>query len=329
MLVCKNCNETIYGNANFCGCCGAPLKQEKISEDVIGNRADIATTAIRYYEGSKQEFCFRNTIVRVSSGMDAFNYYRKVYRKIAEEQVALLKEEYLRSITNLDLFLRDFFSLYFKHRARLIQLSLDVLFQAGFYDIAPKEFADQHTADFCLCMDDYNFVVNSFNEAIVENQDRKARRYNMLPGMVFRGVGGLIAATAVNIAVNSYAQHDIMNANVSLAQRKAIFSRIDTERLMQRAFIDYWRVFLSLTYRMNTRGLDVWYPNVEGEQRANGLYQNLIASRIPADKEEECLATIVSLHPYGNDYYSYFSWKYGKTEELNRIFEYLDGINYM
>lgn len=327
MIYCSKCNAPLKETFRFCNMCGASVAQtvQSNNELVVASTKKPAT-GTSLYTGSKRTFTFRNTIINISSGMDAFNHYRKVFKVIAREQANKLKAEYVNHITNLDLFLRDFFPMYLRHRDRLIQMSMDIFLQAGIYDISEQEFTEQHTADFCLCMQDLNISIKAFNNTIAANQERKIRNYNMLPGVVFRGLGGLVAATAVNFAVHSIAESDIKNANVTQSQRKELFNRINTDILMERAFLDYWRTFFSLTYWMNKRGLDVWYPNTDANQRARGLYQNLCASRVPKDKEDECLGVLISLNPYNDDYYKFFLQKYGRIEELDKLFRYLGQI---
>ena len=199
---------------------------------------------------------------------------------------------------------------------------MTIILQSGVYDLSPTQFEDQHTADFCLCGEDVDTIIESFNLTIEANQDKKIRMYNMMPGMVFSGLGGFAAALAVNVAVNKIAEADIRNANVTPKQRAELFGRINFNSLMERAFTDYWRVFLSMTWQLNRKGIDVWYPNERDNESATGLFGNLTSGMLPPDRVPDLLVTLLKLNPYADDPLRYIQQCVGVTYETAPIFEY-------
>ena len=317
MPFCFKCGTKLFDNAKFCQKCGTP-----VAAPPPGGGAQNSKIELSLYEGSEKTFGFTGALLTVPSGMDVFNHYRLEFRKLARLQTNKLQEEYTRTITDLDAFLTRFPILYAKHRQPLMDAAMDLFAQAGIYDLSPQQFEEQHSKDFCLCGEDVNIMIDSFNKTIQANQDRKAQGYNLLPGMVFSGLGGFVKALALNVAVTAIAEADIKNANVTPKQRQELFRRINPANLMERAFLDYWRIFLSMTWWMNQRGLAVWYPNVQDNQRATGLYQNLSAGRIPQEKVPEIVVTMLSLNPYVDDYLKYVHQRFGKTEETSAIFSY-------
>ena len=342
MVYCYNCGTELKEEDAFCYKCGEATKktdsidvnivvQEVVQEPLVIAKEEIATTqttsvqkgfSIPYYKGVQREFPFMGRTLVVSSGMDTFNYYRQVYRQYARRGSDALKNNYLSYITNLDIFLKHFFPMYLHYRKPLIEATVQIFPEAGIYDISQQMFEEQHTNDFCLCADDVRVMIDSFNKTIEMNQQRKIRNYNMMPGMVFRGLGGIITAAAFNVAITNIAESDIRNANVTPAQRKELFARINVNNLTERAYLDYWRCFLSLTWWMKRRGLDVWYPNEEDNQKGKGLFQNLCAGKLPEEKNTDFLITLLQLNPYNDEYFKYILWKYGRTEEVVRIIEY-------
>lgn len=315
----------------FCGYCGTRLGEADAFCFNCGNATGApAMPVVRnapsfrcdLVEGKEHVFPFFGTTMTVTAQMDVFNYYRKWFSQQAKIKAAELRAEYCARIHNLDAFLTEFPDLYKKYRKPLIDAAMSVFAKAEIYDISPEQFEEQHTADFCLCGEDVDVVIESFNLTIEANQDKKIKMYNMMPGMVFRGIGGFAAALAVNAAVNKIAENDIKNADVNEKQRAEIFGRIDLDSLMERAYIDYWRVFLSLTYMLNQRGYGVWYPNVEDNNRANGLYQNLTAGRIPQDKIVSQTVILFSLNPYVEGYLDYLKNRFGITPETRAIVDY-------
>ena len=254
--------------------------------------------------------------------MDAFNYYRKKFKEFAKIKANDLRGEYCATIRDLDSFLVVFPEIYAKHRKPLLDAAMDLFCKADIYDVSAQQFEESHTADFCLCGEDVDIMIDSFNKTIEANQDRKINMYNMMPGMVFRGLGGFAAALAVNVAVHKIAEADIRNANVTPAQRMELFGRINFAALMERAFLDYWRVFLSFTYNIHQRGLRMWYPTERNNTSASGLFQNLVSGRVPADRIPSQIVLLLSLNPYQDQHKDYLIGRFGRTPEINAIVEY-------
>lgn len=282
------------------------------------------TLSLPLYTGTLRVFPLMGEQLTVSAGMDTFNYYRKMFKQFAKAQADALAMEYCARVVDLDSFLIEFPEMYERHRKPLINLAMDLFAQAGIYDLSPEQFENQHTADFCLCGEDVDNIIESFNLTIEANQDRKIKMYNMMPGVVFHGIGGFAAALALNVAVNKIAEADIRNANVTAKQRAELFARINYYQLMERAFVDYWRVFLSLTWQMKQRGLDMWYPDAQDNERANGLFANLMSGRIPPHRVPEQLVILLTLNPYADDPLRYIHQAVGVTNESAQIFEYFD-----
>ena len=275
-----------------------------------------------FYVGREQVFTLFGRELRISSGLDAFNYYRKRFRPFAQAQANALYAEYCARIHNLDDFLLYFPEMYAKYRKPVLELAMRIFLEAGIYDVSPTQFEDQHTKDFCLCGADVDTVIESFNLTIEANQDKKARMYNMMPGVMFRGIGGFAAALALNVAVTHIAEADIKNANVTQKQRAELFGRINVSSLMDRAFVDYWRVFLSLTWEMNRKGRDVWYPNENDNRSAAGLFENIRTGMLPPDRVPDMLITLIHLNPYADDPLRFLHQWVGVNAETGPIFDY-------
>ncbi len=319
MPFCRWCGNQISDTASFCTQCGKPA------------RTPSAPAAPRFtnafpcepYWGNETAFSLSDATIIVDPSMDAFNFYRKQFSQFARIKADELRAEYCARIKDLDSFLLYFPQIYQKHRKPLINAAMDVICKSEIYDISPEDFENQHTEDFCLCSEDVNTIVESFNLTIEANQDKKARMYNMIPGVIFSGgIGAFAAAFALNAAVSTIAENDIKNANVSKKQRAELYARINLNKLMERAYIDYWRVFLSLTYVLNQRGFAIWYPTDESNTRANGLYQNLAAGRIPQDKIASQTANLLRLNPYADEYLDYMKKQFGINPETDEIIKY-------
>ena len=321
MPFCTSCGCQIGDQDRFCTNCGAKQGAPASAQPQSFN-VGAQAPSIQAYAGVAKHFPFFGRSLVVSSGMDTFNYYRKAFHALAKHQARALEAEYRAKITDLDSFFVHFLEMYAKYRKPIIDMAMSIILQTGVYDLSAKQFEDQHTADFCLCAQDVDVAVESFNLTIEANQDRKIRMYNMLPGVVFRGIGGFAAALALNVAVNSIAEADIRNANVNKKQRAEIFGRIDTDILMERAFTDYWRVFLSMTWQLNRKGIDVWYPNQQDNESATGLYQNLASGMLPAAHVPDLLIKLLQLNPYSDDPIAYIKNNIGINSETQPIIDY-------
>lgn len=330
MPFCYSCGSKMGDSDKFCNKCGKPaLSSPAPTRDntptAVVAPPTIQTPVNNYdeaYVGVERRFPFMGRTLVISSGMDAFNYYRTAFRAFARQQAAALEADYRMVVRDLDNFLIEFPKMYAYHRKPLIDCAMSIILQSGVYDLSAKQFEDQHTEDFCLCGDIVNTAIESFNLTIEANQDRKARMYNMMPGVVFSGIGGFAAALALNVAMTSIAEADIRNANVSKKQRAEIFGRIDTADLMESVFVDYWRVFLSMTWQLNRKGLDMWYPNTEDNESAEGLLQNLNSGMLPPSRVPDLLIRLIQLNPYADDPLIYIRNYIGNTNETVPIFEY-------
>ncbi|MBO5341130.1 MAG: hypothetical protein J6A73_00435 [Lachnospiraceae bacterium] len=277
---------------------------------------------IPYYEGKDVELELNGEKIFISAEMDAFNFYRKVFRKIAKQASTAFKHQYRYEIRNLDQFLIDFSPLYFSYRRPIIEAAIDILTQAEIYDISLSAFDESHTAEFCLCGEDYKTVIDNFNATLQNNQINTAKGFDMLPNIFFSGVGGIIVGTALNVTINGIAESSIKNAKVSTAQRKKLFEQINTDALMERAFLDYWRVFLTLRNILRQHNKMIWCPSNEEVAKAEGIYMNLKERRIPEEKRLKALVDVLETNPFSDDYLDYIKTTYPQTKEIEIILKY-------
>lgn len=317
MAFCTKCGSSLAISAKFCTKCGASVPGANPAPAGFQTPPDM-----NYYSGQAVSLPFLGHTLTVSADMDAFNHYRKEFRKLARVQLQGLRQQYVSRIVNLDAFFIDFPVMYEFYRQPLIDAACGILMQAGIYDVSVQQFTNEHVRDFCLCGEDLNVMIDSFNKTIEANQESKARGYNMLPGFIFSGIGGFAMALATNVAVNAIAEADIRNANVNPRQRQELFGRIDPNVLLHRAYLDYWRVFLTMTWTMRQRGLPVWYPTEETNQRSDGIFQNLNSGRIPANKVPELTCALLQTSPFNDDYLAFVQQRFGRTDQTVAVLDY-------
>ena len=344
-MFCSMCGKELKPEARFCGFCGAKINDAELPSPA-GNTAPAETPAanapapqdlnrmfqlqeIPMQQGTERSFPFLGDTLVISSGMDAFIAYRKLFRKNAVQMQRALEQEYYSRINCLDNYFTDFPIMYSNYRKPLLESAFRLLIGSyGIYDISAETFEKNHDADFNRCNQLYEIMINAFNETIEANQNRKIRRYNMMPGFIFSGIGGIVAATAVNIATTKMLESSIRNANVSPAQRKELFQRIHADLLMEDVFYDYWNVHYSLTYQLNQHGADVWYPTVENNNKAHGLLTNIKAGLIPPENKTGALMQVFHARPQEDGLFRYLNEAYPGNPDigaLNTYFGYENG----
>lgn len=327
MSYCGCCGAEQRPGSDFCHNCGNPVDTSDIASAVpvpISLGTVTIDTSLSLYRGEPRTFSFMGQTLSVSPAMDTFNYYYNAYGEMAATALHNLRTEYLHHTTCLDVFLRDFPTLYSFHRKPLVEAAMNVLMQAGIYDVSSQIFEELLSKNFCSCGADMDTIIHNFNATIRANQQRTINTYNMLPNIFFSGLEGFVAATAINMVMTNMVESEIRNANVSLPQRAAIFANINTDLLMNHAYSDYRGVSLTLVQELITHGENIWYPSKDRCQRANAIYQNLCASRVPEEQIPGVFLSLLQMMPYEGKYYQYATQKYGQSEEINRIFQYFD-----
>ncbi len=327
-MYCPGCGKPIEEDSLFCRYCGRKISPAPaaITDPPlnINETTSIAknTASTAEYTGEANIFRFMGKELHISPEMDVFNHYRREYKKKAAEMSNLLNKDYSARIFDLDSYFEQFPIIYRTHLEVLTKGAFATLIANNVYDLPYNNFYENHIADFCLAQADYDKIIDSFNQTIKNNQNKIIDTYNYIPGMVFSGLGGFITATAVNIAASNIVEDTVKKANVSPSQRAELYSRIDHNAMIADANIDYWRVFLSMTYQLNIRNYPVWYPTVENNQKANGLFNNIVSGTVPREKHADILIEIFQLMPFSDDLFGYINTYCGENSDIDEINRY-------
>ena len=298
----------------------APVKDEPVIP--LTPVEEIELTEITKNEGQGRSFPFLGDTLIIPRGMDSFIEYRKGFKQNARILQEHLAKDYEANIRNLDQFFVNFPNIYCKYRARLIDSAVRLIIDYDIFDISREEFEAGHNADFGRCNEVYETMITAFNNTITKNQNNIAKGFSMIPGFIFSGIGGAIAATVFNVATEAAFEVSIKKANVSFAQRKEIFGRIKTELLYEDVFYDYWNVHYSLCWQLNQRGLDMWYPTAEGNKKAEGLMNNLKGNLVPKDKIVPVLIQIFQARPQQDGLFEYLNDNYHDNPDVIALNEY-------
>lgn len=324
MPFCKYCNSKINEGANFCAKCGKA--QNNTAIEVKRSVQDIQTPPAAYY-GTETHFTFMGRDIIIPAEMDVLNHYRLIFRSLARVASGRLNSVYIKRITHLDAFLTRFDSIYIANRTPVLEYAVNVLTQMNIYDVTFDSLSQRHTENYCLVREDFQNALDSFNMTLENNRDRKARNAGMLPGMIFGGgILGFAGALAYNVGTTAIAESSIRNAKVSASQRDQIFRRIKRENLMNRVYLDYWRVFLTMCDVMREHGFPVWGGSDSDAEKTKNIAENMSAGRIPMERIPDLFVNAIETFPYNSQLFVYMNHVFGGSEELQKLNRYF-GFN--
>lgn len=330
MPVCSKCGTNYVEGDRFCMVCGNSFgaSNEKFQTNQLAvkpnSSVDNPLPKLVPYNGQARTFTLSGETYNVSEGMDAFIHYRKAFKHAAKYMADFVMRDYDAQVRNLDDYFTKFPIMYVHYRRYLVDEAVKILIHFDIYDISREEFEAELGKEFSKCNVTYEALIEAFNNTITDNQARAARRGSLLPNIFFGGgVLGFAQALAYNAASTAIVESSIRNANVSQAQRRELFKRITRKELYENLLSDYWDVHYSLTYRLHENGVNVWYPSVEGNTKAQGLMRNLQSNLIPEEKKAKVLVQVLNNRPMQDGCVEYLVKKFGKDPEAMAIAEYL------
>ena len=111
-------------------------------------------------------------------------------------------------------------------------------------------------------------------------------------------------------------------ANIHPAQQQELYGRVNPKELMDKVFIDYWHVFLTLVFTFNQNGKNIWWPTPEIDQQAANIFQNTSNPNFPQDKLLSAMYSLLKINPYNAEYYRFIMTRFGVTKEITAIKDY-------
>lgn len=284
-------------------------------------------------KGNSRIFPVFGLRLEVPESMDVFNSYRLMFREIALDYTNQVKVAYRANIHDFDSFIEFFMRIYDSKLDPIVKKAIDLLISHGVWTVTYETFWQQHKADFHLAIDDYDTMIDNFNITLENNQKAISGIMGFVPNLVGGGFGlsgalkGIAKATAFNLVRDSIETNALKNANVKPAQRIELYQRINTEILFDHVFTDYWRVFLSLVWTLIQNGQSIWWPSQATDQQSESIFQNLNHPSFPQDKILNALIEIITKNPYNINYFKFLMSRFGRTEEIVAIKNYLGYTN--
>lgn len=281
--------------------------------------------------GAEKQFTLNGKTLVIPANMDAFNTYRTKFYELARICADNARKEYNKKVQNLTTYLEFFPNIYSKHLKVLTQRAMDVLVSESIWTITQESFANQHIDNFHMAIDEYYVTTESVELTVQANQNRVSTAMSFVPNLVGGGFGvkgaakGIAKATAFNL-VRDGAEAGLLKgaSQINQAQQLELYQRINPDNLFELVFLDYWRVFLTLTFTLNQSGKAVWYPTDDLAQQASDIFQNLSNPNFPQDKVLDVFLDILKTNPYIKDYHNFMFAKFGDTAETQAIKNYFN-----
>ncbi len=279
--------------------------------------------------GAEKQFTLNGKTLIIPANIDAFNTYRIKFHKLARMCADNARKEYDKKVQNLTTYLEFFPDIYSKHLKVLTKQAVDILISEGIWTITQDSFTEQHINDFHVAIEEYNVTIESVELTIQANQNRVSTAMSFVPNLIGGGFGikgaakGIATATAFNL-VRDGAEAGLLKgaSQINHAQQLELYQRINPDDLFEFVFIDYWRVFLSLTFTLNQNRKPIWYPDADLAQQASNIFQNLSNPNFPQDKILDVFFDILKADPYDEDYHNFMFAKFGDTAETQAIKNY-------
>lgn len=287
-------------------------------------------------KGSAKAFPLYGGILEVPKNLDIFNSYRLKFKELAKKYSERAKSEYKVKIKDFVTFVEFFPKIYTENLAPIIQRAIDILISEEVWNITFESLFDQHIANFHLAIDDYNVILESANLTEQKNQQTVAGITSFIPRIdkVF-GFGGLkntfkgVAKAEIFNAVRDGIENSVIknSTNITPAQQAELYGRIKSDNLFNRMLADYWNVLHSMVGMLNQNGHDIWSLTKEVDKQSKNIFKNLSNPNFPQDKVLGALIGLLKLNPYNLEYYEFAESRFGKSEQVTKIKEYLGYVN--
>ena len=281
------------------------------------------------FVGESKEFPIEDKTFVVSKEMDLFNKYRLKFRELASDCAENTKKEISQKVQNLVTYIEFCPQIYEKHLDIMVNKAIDILVAEEVWTVTHDSFIDEHKKSFHFIQDEFDAMAQCIQLAIQKNKKSVASITGLVPNLVGGGFGikgamkGVAKATAFNIVRDTAEASLINNASqVNQTQQNELYGRLNFDNWCELAFIDYWRVYLTLAYTLKNEGKHIWIPSKEDMDKASNIFENLSNPNFPEERKLEMFLEILKTNPYKQEYQKYMTNQWGETEQTTAIKNY-------
>ena len=312
----------------FCPWCGGKvINNNGANKSNSFSAASVALDEIWKAEiGTARSFPFFNQILEVPASTDVFNTYRLKFRNLASYCADCAKSEFYRKVHDLNSYMLVFPKIYSHYLTLVTRKAMDILMDKGIWTATHESFYNLHLDKWHLIQDDFSITAESIYLTTEKNQQIKKNRQNVIFSLLDGDLDG---------AFSSLGQYDSRASNQELdypievalkrlnsSQQRELYQRINPHILFEHMFLDYWRVFLSMTDILRNNGENIVLISDNLAQQADHIFQNLNASNFPEDRIQDGFLTILKMMPYQKRYHQFMISHFGERAETVAIKNY-------
>lgn len=282
----------------------------------------------KFVTGSVREFPLLGVTLTVNENWDVYNSYRTLYMECAAKYAKQLRNKYIQRVSNFDSFMRFYPSLYKEYLDKLIAKTTDILVSAGIWTETNESIMERHIEKYHLAMDDYATMYESLVLTVQSNKERVAALTSLVPNLVGGGFGlkgaasGIAKATVFNLVRDGAESALIDNSSIKPAQKVELYGRVNQKVLLDRAFLDYWQVYLTLIDILNENGKNVWAPTDADSAKADNIMKNVSNPNFPQDQFPNVMISVIGMDPYKRSIYELLRNRGADENEVKAISEY-------
>ena len=327
-MLCTYCKKQINEGERFCPWCG-----EKVtSTNVIDKNESLRAASVGVNDiwksetGTAMSFSFFGQVLEVPASTDVFNTYRLKFRNLASYYADCAKNEFYKKVHDLNTYMLVFPKIYSHYLTLVTRKAVDILIDEGIWAVTHESFYNLHLDKWHLVQDDMAITMESIYMTIAKVQQTKKNRQNLIFSLLDGDLDGAFSSLErldsrpSKMELNYPLEVAITKLNPS--QQRELYQRVNLHILFEHVFLDYWRVFLSLTDTLRNNGKNIVLISDDLAQQAENVFQNINGLNFPKDRIHDGFLAILKMMPYQKRYHQFMISHFGETAETVAIKDY-------
>lgn len=261
---------------------------------------------------------------------------RYAYNMMARQLVEEFSKDFSTNCPSADSAMDKGNSIASKYITKATEMSLDYLAKNKIYTVDADLFIEQVTRNGVLefwadefrdIKEEYDAIVSAANEEVAYREIRKESRGRFIGGGfgVEGAIKGAAQAGAMNLATGM--AHSLFNSignsftMADMTKKKDRLYESISSRLCESLFETLRNYYWVTMYFMEKEGVMKYsYPSNDDLKKANALYNNITAGRIPESEIKNVAVEILKLNPLDEDFYYWMLCEFGdETCEIEQF----------
>ncbi len=277
--------------------------------------SDITKEIFQAYEGTQKVFTLNGKQLTVPANLDTFNYYKGKFYHLAKYCTDNAVEQYKSSVTNLERFVNCFPDIYNENLNTVISKAMDILIAEEIYNYSAEMFEKRHKRSFCSGIAYYKQIGEGIKETAANNSQTAGVVANLATSLFSTGSSGLdnLFCDVIGNSSNTMTEE----------QQAALFNCMAPQDIFNCVLCDYCDVVTTMCDILNENGKDIWLYE-ENTDGMDNVIKSIANPNFPQDKVAEVLFDCLLKKPYDPSIYKTLEDKFGRTDEINAIFDYFN-----